>query len=42
MLNRPLTDDEYSDASNTLVGFFALLIEIDQELRFPNQDDEQL
>jgi DNA mismatch repair ATPase MutS len=40
MLNTPLSNDEYADASATLVGFFALLIEIDQDLRLSNKADE--
>lgn len=40
MLNKPLSDDGYAEATDTLVGFFALLIEIDQDLRLSNKADE--
>lgn len=40
LCNKPLNDDEYADASNSLVGFFALLIEIDRDLRIAQLADE--
>jgi hypothetical protein len=40
LLNKPLTDSECEDACDSLVGFFALLIEIDRDLLFtPTTDD---
>ena len=40
MLNKPLSDDEYADAQGDLVGFFALLIEIDRDLRCTQHTDD--
>jgi hypothetical protein len=40
LCNKSLDDDECADASNSLVGFFALLIEIDRDLRFTPPTDE--
>lgn len=40
LCNKPLDDDEFADASNSLVGFFALLIEIDRDLRLSQQADD--
>ena len=33
MLGQELTDAEYDQTRNTLAGFFAVLIEIDRDLR---------
>lgn len=40
MLGRELTDAEYDETRNTLVGFFAILIEIDRDLQLSNPKDE--
>jgi len=39
MLGRELTDAEYDDTRNTLVGFFAVLIEIDRDQRLSHPTD---
>lgn len=40
MLGRELTDAEYDETRNTLVGFFAILIEIDRDLQFSHSTNE--
>ena len=40
MLGQELTDTEYDEMRNTLTGFFAVLIEIDRDLRLTPQADE--
>ncbi len=40
MLGKELTDAEYDETRNTLVGFFAILIEIDRDLQFSHPKDE--
>ncbi len=40
MLGRELTDTEYNETRNTLAGFFAVLIEIDRDLRLSNPTNE--
>lgn len=40
MLNKPLSDDEYAEAQGDLVGFFALLIEIDRDIRITQLADD--
>lgn len=40
MLGRELTDTEYDETRNTLAGFFAVLIEIDRDLRLTQPTDD--
>lgn len=40
ILGRELTDAEYDETRNTLVGFFAILIEIDRDLQLSHLKDE--
>ena len=40
MLRQELTDAEYDETRNTLAGFFAVLIEIDRDLRLAPQADD--
>ena len=40
MLRQELTDAEYDATRNILAGFFAVLIEIDRDLRLSNPTNE--
>lgn len=42
MLDNKLTDSDYEDARGNLTGFFAVLMEIDRDLRLSQQADENL
>ena len=42
MLGNELTDSDYEDARDNLMGFFAVLMEIDRDLRLSQQADEDL
>jgi len=42
MLNEELSDADYEDARDNLMGFFAVLMEIDRDLRLSKQSDAEL
>ena len=42
MLGQELTDDDYEDARSNLAGFFAVLMEIDRDLRLSQRAHEDL
>jgi len=42
MLNQELNDAEYKEAQSNLVGFFALLMDIDRDLSLAQKADEEL
>ncbi len=42
MLNQELSDAEHEEASNNLVGFFAVLMDIDRDLSLRQKADEEV
>lgn len=42
MLNRELSDADYKEAQSNLVGFFAVLLDIDCDLSLAQKADEEL
>jgi hypothetical protein len=42
MLNKELNDAEYEEVSSNLVGFFAVLMDIDRDLSLAQKADEEL
>lgn len=42
LVGEELTDDDYEDARSNLAGFFAVLIEIDRDLRLSQRANADL
>ena len=42
MLSTSLSDDDFSEAQDNLVGFFAVLIDMERELYLHQKADEEL
>lgn len=42
LCGQELTDDDYEDTQSNLIGFFALLMEIDRDLRLSQRADADL